>query len=126
MNTMISRFANPGKKEKFIAAAGTSAAALMPFIPMAFAAPTAGSTTAKDLISKVLGIICDIFLGIGVLLLAWSVGMLFLAFKNDDADSKSRAMMMMIVSIVLIAFQTILGGVLKSAGTEFTIGKGIF
>ena len=32
MNTMISRFANPGKKEKFIAAAGTSAAALMPFI----------------------------------------------------------------------------------------------
>ena len=38
MNTMISRFANPGKKEKFIAAAGTSAAALMPFIPMAFAA----------------------------------------------------------------------------------------
>lgn len=126
MNTMISRFANPGKKEKFIAAAGTSAAALMPFIPMAFAAPTAGSTTAKDLISKVLGIICDIFLGIGVLLLAWSVGMLFLAFKNDDADSKSRAMMMMIVSIVLIAFKTILGGVLKSAGTGFTIGEGIF
>lgn len=125
MNTMISRFANPGKKEKFIAAAGTSAAALMPFIPMAFAAPTAGSTTAKDLISKVLGIICDIFLGIGVLLLAWSVGMLFLAFKNDDADSKSRAMMM-IVSIVLIAFKTILGGVLKSAGTGFTIGEGIF
>ena len=125
MNTMISRFANPGKKEKFIAAAGTSAAALMPFIPMSFAAP-AGSTTAKDLISKVLGIICDIFLGIGVLLLAWSVGMLFLAFKNDDADSKSRAMMMMIVSIVLIAFKTILGGVLKSAGTGFTIGEGIF
>lgn len=125
MNTMISRFANPGKKEKFIAAAGTSAAALMPFIPMVFAAP-AGSTTAKDLISKVLGIICDIFLGIGVLLLAWSVGMLFLAFKNDDADSKSRAMMMMIVSIVLIAFKTILGGVLKSAGTGFTIGEGIF
>lgn len=125
MNTMISRFANPGKKEKFIAAAGTSAAALMPFIPMAFAAPT-GSTTAKDLISKVLGIICDIFLGIGVLLLAWSVGMLFLAFKNDDADSKSRAMMMMIVSIVLIAFKTILGGVLKSAGTGFTVGEGIF
>lgn len=125
MNTMISRFANPGKKEKFIAAAGTSATALMPFIPMAFAAP-AGSTTAKDLISKVLGIICDIFLGIGVLLLAWSVGMLFLAFKNDDADSKSRAMMMMIVSIVLIAFKTILGGVLKSAGTGFTIGEGIF
>ena len=124
MNTMISRFANPGKKEKFIAAAGTSAAALMPFIPLAFAAQT--STTAKDLISKVLGIICDIFLGIGVLLLAWSVGMLFLAFKNDDADSKSRAMMMMIVSIVLIAFKTILGGVLKSAGTGFTIGEGIF
>ena len=61
-----------------------------------------------------------------MLLLAWSVGMLFLAFKNDDADSKSRAMMMMIVSIVLIAFKTILGGVLKSAGTGFTIGEGIF
>lgn len=123
MVKMISRFANPGKKEKILAAAGASAAAIMPFVPLALADT---SSTASDLISKVLGVICDIFLGIGVLLLAWSVGMLFLAFKNDDADSKSRAMMMMIVSIVLIAFKTILDGVLDSAGTGFSIGDGIF
>ena len=123
MSKMISRFANPGKKEKILAAAGASVAAVVPFVPMALADT---SSTASDLISKVLGVICDIFLGIGVLLLAWSVGMLFLAFKNDDADSKSRAMMMMIVSIVLIAFKTILKGVLDSAGTGFTIGDGIF
>lgn len=117
--------ANPSKKEKITMAIGSAATAAMPFATMALADGVSDSA-ASDLISTVLGVICDIFLAIGVLLLAWSVGMLFLAFKNEDADSKSRAMMMAVVSIVLIAFKGILGTVLKSAGTSFTIGKGIF
>lgn len=117
--------ANPSKKGKIAMAVGSAATAAMPFATMAFADSTS-STTAKNLVGTVLGVICDIFLAIGILLLAWSVGMLFLAFKNEDADSKSRSMMMAVVSIVLIAFKGILEVVLTSAGTGFTIGNGIF
>lgn len=63
------------------------------------------ANTEKTLITKVLGLIFKIFKYIGVLLLAWSIGMLVLAFKNEDADSKSRAIMMMVVSVVLITIE---------------------
>lgn len=117
---------NPSKKDKIAMAVGSAMTAAMPFATMSLAAPASSSDTAKNLVGTVLGVICDIFLAIGVLLLAWSVGMLFLAFKNEDADSKSRSMMMAVVSIVLIAFKGILGVVLTSAGTGFSIGDGIF
>lgn len=60
------------------------------------------------LMKQVLGIIFKIFRYIGILLFAWSVGMLVLAFKNEDADSKSRAMMMMVVSVILVAIEPII------------------
>lgn len=71
---------------------------------------TVCAATEDDLIKKVLEIIFDIFRYIGILLLAWSIGMLVLAFKNEDADSKSRAIMMMVVSVVLIGVKTIFNG----------------
>lgn len=72
-----------------------------------------GVTATEDkLFSNVLGVIYKIFKYIGILLLAWSIGMLVLAFKNEDADSKSRAMMMAVVSIVLIGVPTIIDNVL--------------
>lgn len=63
---------------------------------------------AENLVAKLAGTILDIFRWIGVLLLIWSVGQVVMAFKNEDADSKSRAMMMAIVSIMLITLKTIL------------------
>lgn len=63
---------------------------------------------AENLVAKLAGTILDIFQWIGVLLLIWSVGQVVMAFKNEDADSKSRAMMMAIVSIMLITLKTIL------------------
>lgn len=60
-----------------------------------------------DLIEKVLDIIFTMFRYIGILLLAWSIGMLVLAFKNEDAESKSRAIMMMVVSVVLVSIETL-------------------
>lgn len=64
------------------------------------------------LFDNVLGVIYKIFRYIGILLLAWSIGMLVLAFKNEDADSKSRAMMMAVVSIVLVGIPSIINTVL--------------
>jgi hypothetical protein len=68
----------------------------------------AGITGGSALMNKLLDVITTIFLYIGVLLLAWSIGMLVLAFKNEDADSKSRAMMLLVVSVVLIGLDGIL------------------
>lgn len=120
---------NPSKKDKIAMAVGSAMTAAMPFATMALADGSmtgASSDAASQLISTVLGVICDIFLAIGILLLAWSIGMLFLAFKNEDADSKSRSMMMAVVSIVLVAFKGILDVILKATGTSVKIGKGIF
>lgn len=73
-------------------------------------ASTVNTVDEVNLISKVLDIIFTIFRYIGILLLAWSIGMLVLAFKNEDADSKSRAIMMMVVSVVLIGVKTLFTG----------------
>lgn len=68
-----------------------------------------GNADAKQIVGNIIGIIIDVFFYIGVLLACWSVGMLVLAFKNEDADSKSRAMMMLVCSVCLIGIRTFLG-----------------
>lgn len=58
---------------------------------------------ASDMMDNLVAVVCDVFRMIGVLLLVWSVGQLVLAFRNEDADSKSRAMMVIVCSILLIS-----------------------
>lgn len=77
--------------------------------------------SAESIIGKVLGIVLQIFLYIGVVLLVWSIGMLILAFKNEDADSKTRAIMLLIVSIVLIGLKPLVTGVLSTVAVNITI-----
>lgn len=101
----VTNIASRGKKEVVaLAAIATSA---MPISVYALDSGTSG------LMTKILNIIYDIFKYIGVLLLAWSIGMLVLAFKNEDADSKSRAMMMMVVSVALIGLGAIIGPIVN-------------
>ena len=69
---------------------------------------TVCAANGSALMGKILDVITTIFTYIGILLLAWSIGMLVLAFKNEDADSKSRAMMLLVVSVVLIGLDGIL------------------
>ena len=49
-----------------------------------------------------------IFVAVGIILAIYSVGQLILAFKNEDADSKSRASTLLVVSIILIAFPALI------------------
>ena len=77
--------------------------------------------SAESIIGKVLGIVLKIFLYIGVVLLVWSIGMLILAFKNEDADSKTRAIMLLIVSIVLIGLKPLVTGVLNTVAVNISI-----
>lgn len=115
----------PNKKGKLMAAAGTAMATATAFMPMAFAAAS-GSVNIPAIISTMLGIICDIFFAIGLLLLVWSIGMLVLAFKNEDADAKSRAMMMLVVSAALVGFRSFIGVVLNATNAGISVGKGLF
>lgn len=80
----------------------------------------AADPTVKDITGRILGVMTSIFRYIGIILLAWSIGMLILALKNEDADSKSRAIMLMVVSVALIAFKSVLDLILKSFGITIT------
>ena len=70
----------------------------------------------KELISQVIGTVGDIFVMIGAVLLIWAIGQLVMAFKNEDADAKSRAIMLIVSSALLISVKTIAKGVLDAAG----------
>lgn len=70
------------------------------------------ASTIRDLIEKMVSIIGTIFQAVGAVLTVYSVGQLILAFKNEDADSKSRASTMMVVGVVLIAIP----GVIEKLG----------
>lgn len=75
--------------------------------PMVMASNANTSTVDPgDVVMDLIDMVCDIFFYIGLLLLAWSIGMLVLAFKNEDADSKSRSMMLLVVSCVLIGLRS--------------------
>ena len=69
---------------------------------------------ANELVSTMLGVITEIARYIGILLAAWGIVQLVMAFKNEDADSKSRAMMLIVASIVLISARSLVTVLLGS------------
>lgn len=99
-------FKKPINKVKTLCTVASAAVVSGVMAPMAFASSTT-PVNAKDVVADLVNIVFDIFFYIGVLLLAWSIGMLVLAFKNEDADSKSRAMMLLVVSCVLMGIKTL-------------------
>ena len=72
--------------------------------------------TASDAVTNLLGYVFGIFFYIGIVLLAWGIGQLVLAFKNEDGDSKSRAIMLIIAAIVLMS----VGGIFNGLGLGIT------
>lgn len=69
-----------------------------------------------DGVALLLGYVLKIFQYIGALLLVWAIAQLVLAFKNEDADSKSRAMMMLLVAVILCCLKPVVQAVLKAMG----------
>lgn len=61
----------------------------------------------NGMFTTLIGTVCQIFFYIGAILLVWSIGQLVLAFKNEDADSKSRAIMVLVCSLLLMSVKTI-------------------
>lgn len=109
-------FKKPINKIKALCTATSVTTVITTTTPMLLAA---GPSSVKYL-AEILNVIFDIFLYIGILLFGWSIGMLVLSFKNEDADSKSRAIMLLITSIVLIGFKTAVSPLMTSLGVPTT------
>lgn len=86
-------------KLAYASAAGLGTAAAV--MPVALAVET------KNVLENLLGYVFKIFRYIGVILIAWGIGQLVLAFKNDDADSKSRAIMTIVAAAMLFGLSTL-------------------
>ena len=100
------------KKSYLISATTLSIASLM---PSAFALPTLDYGTiggVDTIMSTIGGYILTLFRYIGIFLLIWAAAQLFLAFKNEDADSKSKAMMMLIVAVLMVMIKSLVNGIL--------------
>lgn len=65
---------------------------------------------AATVITQMIDIICKVFRYVGVVLAVYSIGQLVMAFKNEDADSKSRATTMLVVAGVLIGIDALVAG----------------
>lgn len=101
-----SKVSKMGKHRNFIIT--MVALTVMSFAMMAFGVE--GTDTIKDVLKSMIDIVGVVFQAVGVILSVYSVGQLVLAFKNEDADSKSRASTMLVVGIVLIAIPSIVNG----------------
>jgi hypothetical protein len=107
MFTKIKSVFSKQTKKLRAACIGVTACIMTTLTPFVYAAD--GDIEGADVtVSKLVDIIVSIFRYIGILLLAWSIGMLVLAFKNEDADSKSRALMLLVVSCVLIGIKSLI------------------
>lgn len=73
----------------------------------AMAVPVLAAGQLDTIFGNLIALICKVFFYIGAILLAWAIGQLVLAFKNEDADSKSRAVMVLVCAIMLLSISTI-------------------
>lgn len=73
------------------------------------------TSTLESTLGKVVGVVFDLFRYIGIVLALWGVGSLVMAFKNEDADSKSRAIMSLVVGLVLMFLETVAKPILDAA-----------
>ena len=93
---------------------------VMSFLVLAFSVcfmPVLAADGASA-VSVLIAYVLKIFQYIGILLLIWAIAQLVLAFKNEDADSKSRAMMMLMVSVLLCIIKPVAQAVINALGIE--------
>lgn len=65
------------------------------------------SDSLNDVMGNVQDLVETLFKSIGFVLVLWGAGQLVLAFKNEDSDSKSRAIMSIVAGVALYGFASI-------------------
>ena len=115
------RFFTPGDVTKISQSVIMAGTAIM-------ASPMFAMAGVDAMFNDLVSYVCKIFFYIGCILLVWSIGQLVLAFKNEDADSKSRAIMVLVCSLLLMSVDTIYNQVAGNLGNapnangDITIG----
>lgn len=112
MSMAVSNFKVMSKKEKiiygiFFCLAAMLMAGLIFNVAMASGGTNGAATQVSSILKKMLDIVCMIFQAVGIVLSIYAIGQLIMAFKNEDADSKSKASTMLVVGVCLIALPTI-------------------
>lgn len=102
-------------KNKAVTAMAALTAALMTIVP-AYATNNVAigdltNLSVNQLLGKIASIILTIAQGIGVVLLISGIFQLVMAYKDDNADAKTRGIQLAIVGVVLITFKALLQGV---------------
>lgn len=73
---------------------------------------------ASNLFGQIIGTATTVFQFLGSFMLVYALGSLFLAFRNEDAESKSRSGMFLLVSILLISVPTIYDAIVSANSGE--------
>ena len=85
--------------------------------------PTAYADGATDAMQKIINLVYTMFKYIGIVLALWGIGSLIMAFKNEDADSKTRAIMSLIVGVALVTLQALTKDLVKGLLNENVASK---
>jgi hypothetical protein len=87
----------------------------LPFSAFAATDPT------KKIIGTVLGVVCNVFLYVGVFFLVTGVASLISALKQEDADRQQKAITSIVIAVTMIGIKLLLGPILTATGTGITI-----
>lgn len=68
-----------------------------------------------------IGIVCKIAFFVGLILLAFAAFQLFMAFKDEDANSKSRNAQLIAVSVAAMCLKQLLSGLFSLLGVTIVI-----
>lgn len=104
------------KKLKEVLAPICAVGAAMGLMPTVYAAPSTTTNNLDKIMGEIVKIVLTIFAYIGVILALWGAGSLVMAFKNEDADSKSRAIMSLVVGVCLICLRFLIKPILDLTG----------
>ena len=110
--TVTNKFILAGQK----ALIGAGFFALTPL--SVFAVPE--NVNPVEMVNKLVSLVCTMFSLIGAILLVWAIGQLVLAFKNEDADSKSRAMQVLVVAVLLCSVKLIYAAITGESVVDFS------
>lgn len=108
------------KKERIITLAALLAIVTLTMLLVVSPAFAANNyvSTIRTIMNNMVTIVGVIFQAVGAILSIYAVGQLILAFKNEDANSKSSASTLLVVGIVLIAVP----GIINTLGLVNMIG----
>ena len=68
---------------------------------------------ADNMMTNILGIVLTVFRYIGIFMTVWGVAMVVMAFRNEDAEGKTKGIMVAVAGIVLVTLKSILGFIFK-------------